>query len=107
MCVVIGLQSTGEQRTSEEVDRIRAEEQELTEMVSSCKGVFRRLLEHHFPVSDRSKLESLGIDFGIDSEEEGWGSNYKNGEKGSFKKSAIKLCIILFSLLKYMVTGFK
>ena len=61
MCVVIGLQSTGEQRTSEEVDRIRAEEQELTEMVSSCKGVFRRLLEHHFPVSDRSKLESLGI----------------------------------------------
>ena len=23
----------------------------------------------------------IGIDFGIDSEEEGWGSSYKNGEK--------------------------
>ena len=98
MCVVIGLQSTGEQRTSEEVDRIRAEEQELTEMVSSCKGVFRRLLEHHFPVSDRSKLESLGIDFGIDSEEEGWGSNYKNGEKGSFKQKLLLNYVLYYSV---------
>ena len=98
MCVVIGLQSTGEQRTSEEVDRIRAEEQELTEMVSSCKGVFRRLLEHHFPVSDRSKLESLGIDFGIDSEEEGWGSNYKFCEKGSFKQKVLLNYILFYSV---------
>ena len=72
MCVVIGLQSTGEQRTSEEVDRIHGEGEELTEMVSSCKGVFRRLLEQHFPVSDRSKLAELGIDFGLDPEDEGY-----------------------------------
>lgn len=76
MCVIIGLQSTGEQRTSEEVDRIHGEGEQLTEMVSSCKGVFRRLLEHHFPVSDRSKLAQLGIDFGLDPEND----SYHNGD---------------------------
>ena len=43
----------GEQRTSEEVDRKTADGEEITEMISSCKGVFRTLLERHFPVSDR------------------------------------------------------
>ena len=44
----------GEQRTSEEVDRKTADGEEITEMISSCKGVFRTLLERHFPVSDRN-----------------------------------------------------
>ena len=75
MCVIIGLQSTGEQRTSEEVERIANEGEQLTEMVSSCKGVFRRLLEQHFPVSDRSKLAQLGlIDFGDPAENSGYDS---------------------------------
>ena len=83
MCVIIGLQSTGEQRTSEEVDRIASEGEQLTEMVSSCKGVFRRLLEHHFPVSDRSKLAELGIDFGLDEE------MYQNGDSSSLLENPI------------------
>ena len=39
-------------------------------MVSSCKGVFRTLLERHFPVSNRSKLQELGFVFDFDKQEE-------------------------------------
>ena len=57
----------GEQRTSEEVDRKTADGEEITEMISSCKGVFRTLLERHFPVSDRIVfygLENMNCYFG-------------------------------------------
>ena len=39
-------------------------------MVSSCKGVFRTLLERHFPVSNRSKLQELGFVFDFDKQGE-------------------------------------
>ena len=44
-CVVIGLQSTGEARTMEALER----EEELTDFVSTAKGVLQSLVEKHFP----------------------------------------------------------
>ncbi len=51
-CVVIGLQSTGEARTLEAVER----EEELTDFVSTAKGVLQSLVEKHFPAPDREKI---------------------------------------------------
>jgi hypothetical protein len=44
-CVVIGLQSTGEARTLDQLD----EYGELNEFVSTAKGVLQNLVEKHFP----------------------------------------------------------
>ena len=54
-CVVIGLQSTGEARTMEVVER----EEELTDFVSTAKGVMQSLVEKHFPAPDRNKINKL------------------------------------------------
>ena len=54
-CVVIGLQSTGEARTIEVVER----EEELTDFVSTAKGVMQSLVEKHFPAPDRNKINRL------------------------------------------------
>ena len=60
-CVVIGLQSTGEARTIEVVER----EEELTDFVSTAKGVIQSLVEKHFPAPDRNKINRLlGINTG-------------------------------------------
>merc|ERR1719225_94466 len=57
-CVVIGLQSTGEARTIEVVER----EEELTDFVSTSKGVLQSLVEKHFPAPDRGNITRvLGI----------------------------------------------
>merc|ERR1719319_678465 len=57
-CSVIGLQSTGEARTIEQVER----EEELTDFVSTSKGVLQSLVEKHFPAPDRGKITKiLGI----------------------------------------------
>jgi hypothetical protein len=57
-CVVIGLQSTGEARTMEALER----EEELTDFVSTAKGVLQSLVEKHFPAPDRDKIHRiLGI----------------------------------------------
>ena len=57
-CVVIGLQSTGEARTMEALER----EEELTDFVSTAKGVIQSLVEKHFPAPDRDKINRiLGI----------------------------------------------
>merc|ERR1711860_248112 len=57
-CVVIGLQSTGEARTMEAIER----EEELTDFVSTAKGVIQSLVEKHFPAPDRDKINRiLGI----------------------------------------------
>ena len=57
-CVVIGLQSTGEARTVEALER----EEELTDFVSTAKGVIQSLVEKHFPAPDRDKINRiLGI----------------------------------------------
>ena len=57
-CIVIGLQSTGEARTLEQVER----EEELSDFVSTSKGVLQSLVEKHFPAPDRGKITKiLGI----------------------------------------------
>ncbi|XP_055631316.1 protein strawberry notch isoform X2 [Toxorhynchites rutilus septentrionalis] len=55
-CVVIGLQSTGEARTLEQLDR---DDGELSDFVSTAKGVFQSLVEKHFPAPDRSRINRL------------------------------------------------
>ncbi|VDO93835.1 unnamed protein product [Soboliphyme baturini] len=50
-CIVIGLQSTGEARTLEQLDEYGGE---LTDFVSTAKGVFQSLVEKHFPAIDSS-----------------------------------------------------
>ncbi len=44
-CVVIGLQSTGEARTVEQLD----EYGEVNEFISTARGVLQNLVEKHFP----------------------------------------------------------
>ncbi|KAF2362510.1 Strawberry notch helicase C domain [Trinorchestia longiramus] len=55
-CVVIGLQSTGEARTQEQLER---EDFELNEFVSSAKGVLEMLVEKHFPASNAERVEKV------------------------------------------------
>ncbi|KAL1131058.1 hypothetical protein AAG570_012295 [Ranatra chinensis] len=55
-CVVIGLQSTGEARTLEQLEK---EDADLTDFVSTAKGVLQTLVEKHFPAPDRSKVNRL------------------------------------------------
>lgn len=55
-CVVIGLQSTGEARTLEQLER---DDGELTDFVSTAKGVLQSLVEKHFPAPDRNKINQL------------------------------------------------
>lgn len=45
-CVVIGLQSTGEARTLDSIDR---DDKELPDFVSTAHGVLKTLIEKHFP----------------------------------------------------------
>ena len=47
---------TDEARTLDQLDR---EDGELSDFVSSAKGVFQNLVEEHFPTLDRSKLSLL------------------------------------------------
>uniref|UniRef100_A0A8C7GQ43 Protein strawberry notch homolog 1 n=1 Tax=Oncorhynchus kisutch TaxID=8019 RepID=A0A8C7GQ43_ONCKI len=63
ICVVIGLQSTGEARTLEALEEGGGE---LNDFVSTAKGVLQSLIEKHFPAPDRQKLFSLlGIDLSV------------------------------------------
>ncbi|XP_018022317.1 protein strawberry notch homolog 1 [Hyalella azteca] len=55
-CVVIGLQSTGEARTQEQLEK---EDFELNEFVSSAKGVLEMLVEKHFPASNAERVEKI------------------------------------------------
>ncbi|XP_037076560.1 protein strawberry notch homolog 1-like [Pollicipes pollicipes] len=55
-CVVIGMQSTGEARTLEQLER---DEGELTDFVSTAKGVIQSLIEKHFPAPDRDRINRL------------------------------------------------
>lgn len=59
-CVVIGLQSTGEARTLEQLEEAGGE---LTDFVSTAKGVFQSLVEKQFPAPDHKKtMKLLGLD---------------------------------------------
>lgn len=55
-CVVIGLQSTGEART---LDQLERDDGELSDFVSTAKGVFQTLVEKHFPAPDRNRINRL------------------------------------------------
>nr|CAD7265835.1 unnamed protein product [Timema shepardi] len=55
-CVVIGLQSTGEARTLEQLEK---DDGELTDFVSTAKGVLESLVENHFPAPDRYTIFRL------------------------------------------------
>uniref|UniRef100_A0A2M4AB38 Putative nuclear helicase mop-3/sno dead-box superfamily n=1 Tax=Anopheles triannulatus TaxID=58253 RepID=A0A2M4AB38_9DIPT len=55
-CVVIGLQSTGEARTLEQLER---DDGELSDFVSTAKGVIQSLVEKHFPAPDRNRINRL------------------------------------------------
>ncbi|XP_014483079.1 PREDICTED: protein strawberry notch-like isoform X2 [Dinoponera quadriceps] len=55
-CVVIGLQSTGEARTLEQLER---DDGELSDFVSTAKGVLQSLVEKHFPAPDRNRIQRL------------------------------------------------
>ncbi|XP_050724416.1 protein strawberry notch-like isoform X2 [Eriocheir sinensis] len=58
-CVVIGLQSTGEARTLEQLEK---DDGELSDFVSTAKGVLETLVEKHFPAPDRNRINKiLGI----------------------------------------------
>ncbi|KAH9525542.1 Protein strawberry notch 1, partial [Bulinus truncatus] len=55
-CVVIGLQSTGEARTMEQVEEAGGD---LSDFVSTAKGVFQSLVERHFPASSRGRAMDI------------------------------------------------
>lgn len=55
-CIVIGLQSTGEARTLEQLEK---DDGELTDFVSTAKGVLSSLVEKHFPAPDRNRINRL------------------------------------------------
>lgn len=55
-CIVIGLQSTGEARTLEQLER---DDGEITDFVSTAKGVLQSLVEKHFPAPDRNRINRL------------------------------------------------
>lgn len=55
-CIVIGLQSTGEARTLEQLER---DDGELNDFVSTAKGVLQSLVEKHFPAPDRDRIKRL------------------------------------------------
>ncbi|XP_014237071.1 protein strawberry notch-like isoform X1 [Trichogramma pretiosum] len=54
-CVVIGLQSTGEAKTLEQIDK----DDELNDFVSSAKGVLESLVTKHFPAPNRSHINKI------------------------------------------------
>lgn len=77
-CVVIGLQSTGEARTLEQLER---DDGELTDFVSTAKGVLQTLVEKHFPAPDRNRINQL---IGIDKKKSSVNNNLLNhNEAGS------------------------
>ena len=78
-CVVIGLQSTGEARTLEQVER----EEEISDFVSTSKGVLQSLVEKHFPAPDRGKITKiLGIGGKQTTILDELGISTGNGKKG-------------------------
>ncbi len=88
-CVVIGLQSTGEARTLDQIEN----EGELSDFVSTAKGVLQSLVEKHFPAPDHSKpLRLSGLDIGGSLPDQmGIDLNsYDNGGTNSGKRKATK-----------------
>ncbi|XP_072450257.1 si:ch73-63e15.2 isoform X1 [Chiloscyllium punctatum] len=57
-CIVIGLQSTGEARTREVLDE---NDGHLNQFVSAAEGVFKSLIQKHFPSIKRKKEKGTGM----------------------------------------------
>ncbi|XP_045468793.1 protein strawberry notch homolog 1-like isoform X4 [Harmonia axyridis] len=55
-CVVIGLQSTGEAGTLDQLEKCDGE---LMDFVSTAKGVFQNLVEKHFPSCNKSNVNKI------------------------------------------------
>ncbi|XP_015375524.1 PREDICTED: protein strawberry notch [Diuraphis noxia] len=72
-CVIIGLQSTGEARTLEQLEK---DDGELTDFVSTAKGVLQSLVEKHFPAPDRNRIKKLLGNVGIELKH----SKHHNGD---------------------------
>lgn len=104
-CVVIGLQSTGEARTLEQLER---DDGELSDFVSTAKGklifnkqslnwnctiffsgVFQTLVEKHFPAPDRNRIQKLlGLEPPVNSKKAATnGNNEGNSTSGKRKPS--------------------
>ncbi|KAH8331899.1 hypothetical protein KR067_001921, partial [Drosophila pandora] len=82
-CVVIGLQSTGEART---LDQLERDDGELTDFVSTAKGVFQSFVERHFPAPDRNRINRiLGLydDAPAADSASGFGHNNNNSSSGA------------------------
>jgi hypothetical protein len=75
-CVVISLQSTGEARTLEQIEN----DGELSDFVSTEKGVLRALVEKHFP--DRSRVLRLSSFENNSVDPESYGE--KEGKRNKF-----------------------
>jgi hypothetical protein len=75
-CVVIGLQSTGESRTIEQLDEMHGE---LSEFVSTARGVLQNLIEKHFP-----SYEQLGNGGGSSNSAAAAAASSTNAQKQSF-----------------------
>ncbi|XP_065201185.1 protein strawberry notch isoform X3 [Planococcus citri] len=91
-CVVIGLQSTGEARTLEQLER---DDGELSDFVSTAKGVLQSLVEKHFPAPDRNRIHRLlGIDTKKLKQENGNANNEAGssaGKRKSARQAAVKV----------------
>ncbi|XP_023310793.1 protein strawberry notch isoform X2 [Anoplophora glabripennis] len=90
-CVVIGLQSTGEARTLEQLER---DDGELTDFVSTAKGVFQTLVEKHFPAPDRNRIQRLlGIENPSNSKKVSNGNdegNTSSGKRKPMRQAAVR-----------------
>ncbi|XP_052798983.1 protein strawberry notch homolog 1-like isoform X2 [Mya arenaria] len=76
-CVVIGLQSTGEARTLEQLEEMGGE---LNDFVSTAKGVVQTVIEKHFPAPDQRKFFDA---FGL-------GNNVYNNEDSNSSTNGLK-----------------
>lgn len=86
--MVIGLQSTGEARTLEQLER---DDGELTDFVSTAKGVFQTLVEKHFPAPDRNRIHRLlGLEPPSNSKKTPNGTDEANSSSGKRKPGMCK-----------------
>ncbi|GBN53243.1 Protein strawberry notch 1 [Araneus ventricosus] len=84
-CVVIGLQSTGEARTLEQLEESGGE---LTDFVSTAKGVFQSLVEKQFPAPDHKKtMRLLGLDLQSVSNNSAGASTSSGGKRKPLRRA--------------------
>ena len=87
-CVVISLQSTGEARTLEQIEN----DGELSDFVSTAKGVLQALVEKHFP--DRSRVLRLSSFENNSVDPESYGE--KEGKRNKFWLQVLTLFLFYF-----------